>query len=238
MLMNSAPLPDALTETPTQGRSEANSRFERREAQFVRILQAARTCFLKSGFQGASMGDICAEANMSPGALYRYFPSKESLVEAICAADREQDVKILLKIVEAPCIIEGMTCGLLAHADQVHQTGMAPLFSEIFVEAQRNPAIHETFERSMCDATNVIGKSMQEALDRGEIDPVLPLDVLLPVMMAMGHGLVTHDLPRKGISTAAMEPAVRAMIIGLLRPAMRDGENMLAAQDVQLAGET
>jgi TetR/AcrR family transcriptional regulator, repressor for uid operon len=199
-------------------RLEASSRYERREAQVARILDGARACFLKSGFQGASMGEICGAAGMSPGALYRYFPSKESLIEAIIATDKEADAKILGQIVEAPTIIEGMTTGLLAHAEQVHSSGMAPLFAEIYAEAMRNPAMNAILTDSMCEVTNVIGAALHNAVERGEIDPVLPLEHLLPIMMAMGHGLITEDLPKMGISTQVMEPAVRAMIGGLLRP--------------------
>ena len=43
------------------------------------ILAAAQRCFVRSGFHGASMQEICAEAGMSPGNLYRYFPSKEAV---------------------------------------------------------------------------------------------------------------------------------------------------------------
>ena len=44
------------------------------------ILEAAQRCFVRSGFHHASMQDICAEAGMSPGKLYRYFPSKEAII--------------------------------------------------------------------------------------------------------------------------------------------------------------
>ena len=47
------------------------------------ILGAAQRCFVRSGFHQTSMQEICAEAGMSPGNLYRYFPSKESLIAAI-----------------------------------------------------------------------------------------------------------------------------------------------------------
>jgi TetR/AcrR family transcriptional regulator, repressor for uid operon len=210
---------DAIAVDASQGqRLEASSRFERREAQVARILEAARSCFLKSGFQGASMGDICGAAAMSPGALYRYFPSKESLIEAIIAADKEADAKILAAVAKAPSIVDGMTIGLLAHADQVHKSGMAPLFAEIYAEAMRNPAIEAIFKASMCEPTEIIGAALHMAVERGEINPVMPLEHLLPIMMAMGHGIITEDLPRMGISVQAMEPAVRAMIVGLLRP--------------------
>ena len=51
-----------------------------------RDLAAAQRCFVRSGFHGASMQDICAEAGMSPGNLYRYFPSKEALDRRHCRA--------------------------------------------------------------------------------------------------------------------------------------------------------
>jgi TetR/AcrR family transcriptional regulator, repressor for uid operon len=199
-------------------RVEADSRAGRREAQTMRILDAARQCFLRSGFQGASMGEICAAADMSPGALYRYFPSKELLIEAICAADREEDAKILMSVGKAGNIVDGLTTALIAHVEQVHRSGMAALFSEIFAEAMRNEAIAATVMRSMCDARAMLGESLESAHACGEIDPVMPLPKLLDIMMAMGHGLVTHDLPRFGIAAQDMEPALRAMIVALLRP--------------------
>ena len=52
---------------------------ERREA----ILQAALTVFSHKGFNGATTKDIAAEAGVSEALLYRHFPSKEELHEAL-----------------------------------------------------------------------------------------------------------------------------------------------------------
>ena len=54
------------------------------------ILAAAQRCFVRSGFHGASMHEICVEAGMSPGNLYRYFPSKEALMAGIAERDRAE----------------------------------------------------------------------------------------------------------------------------------------------------
>jgi TetR/AcrR family transcriptional regulator, repressor for uid operon len=199
------------------------SRFERREAQVTRILDAARTCFRRSGFHGASMGEICAAAAMSPGALYRYFPSKESLVEALCASDREEDARILMRVTEAEDVVEGLVVAIKAHVEQVHSSGMAPLFSEMFAEALRNEAIAATMMRSMCEARLLLASAVESAYARKEIDPVMPLTKMIDVMMAMGHGLISHDLPRMGISADDMEPALRAMIVAMLRPVAKPG---------------
>lgn len=44
------------------------------------IMSAAKTCFSRSGFHGASMADISRESGLGAGQLYRYFHSKELLV--------------------------------------------------------------------------------------------------------------------------------------------------------------
>src|SRR5204863_7462894 len=52
------------------------------------ILAAAQTCFARAGFHQTSMQEICAEAGMSPGNLYRYFRSKEEIIAGIAERDR------------------------------------------------------------------------------------------------------------------------------------------------------
>lgn len=52
----------------------------RREARRAEIVGAARRCFSRDGFHQTSMPDIAAEAGLSTGAPYRYFPSKEELI--------------------------------------------------------------------------------------------------------------------------------------------------------------
>ncbi|QFG25619.1 TetR/AcrR family transcriptional regulator [Actinomadura sp. WMMB 499] len=54
--------------------------LERRRKQ---ILDAARACFIRQGVHATSMQDIFAEAGLSAGAVYRYFKSKNEIIEAI-----------------------------------------------------------------------------------------------------------------------------------------------------------
>ena len=41
------------------------------ERRRLQILDAARSCFRERGFRQATIEEICAEARISPGALYR-----------------------------------------------------------------------------------------------------------------------------------------------------------------------
>jgi len=56
------------------------------EARKNEILDAAFACFRRRGFHQATMQDIYREAQLSPGAVYHYFRSKEEIIAA--AIDR------------------------------------------------------------------------------------------------------------------------------------------------------
>jgi AcrR family transcriptional regulator len=47
------------------------------------ILESVKAVFAAKGFDGASMQDLARAAGMSAGNFYRYFPSKDALIEAL-----------------------------------------------------------------------------------------------------------------------------------------------------------
>ena len=50
-----------------------------------RILEAARDCFSKAGFEAATTRDIAAAAGIAAGTLFNYFPAKEAIATALVA---------------------------------------------------------------------------------------------------------------------------------------------------------
>src|SRR5437868_5288674 len=175
------------------------SRAERRDQQVQRVLEAAKTCFVRSGFQGASMQQICAEAGMSPGALYRYFPSKEAIIEAICEADRAEDAKVFVAILSNPSVVDGVIQGAMAHLRMMHETNAAPLFAEIVAESMRNEAVAFTCIKNMEEVFELFRDYLGCAVARGEIDPLVDVGSLLHTLMSMVHGLALNDLPARGV---------------------------------------
>jgi AcrR family transcriptional regulator len=49
-----------------------------------RIMETAETLFRRLGYAKTAVADIAAELGMSPANVYRFFPSKNAIVEAIC----------------------------------------------------------------------------------------------------------------------------------------------------------
>src|SRR6476659_3496126 len=50
----------------------------------ARLVETADALFRRLGFAKTAVADIAAELKMSPANVYRFFPSKNAIIEAIC----------------------------------------------------------------------------------------------------------------------------------------------------------
>jgi AcrR family transcriptional regulator len=55
-----------------------------------RIVEVARAIFRAKGFEAVSMDEVAKAAEVGPGTLYRHFPTKESLYDAVLEAWAEK----------------------------------------------------------------------------------------------------------------------------------------------------
>lgn len=69
------------------------------------ILQAAERLFYANGFHATSTDRICSEAGVSTRTLYRYFPSREMLTEAVMN-ERKDRFFAALHPVEHPAAVD------------------------------------------------------------------------------------------------------------------------------------
>ncbi|MBU6155498.1 MAG: TetR/AcrR family transcriptional regulator [Alphaproteobacteria bacterium] len=66
------------------------------------ILEAAKKRFLHYGYAKTTMAEIASDCSMSPGNLYRYFPGKLDIAEAICTEAGEYAVARLREVMRRP----------------------------------------------------------------------------------------------------------------------------------------
>lgn len=62
----------------------AKRKEEERQERVQRIHRAGGKLFLKKGYTNTTMRDICKEAELSTGAVYFYFKSKDEIYTGIC----------------------------------------------------------------------------------------------------------------------------------------------------------
>ena len=66
------------------------------------IVEAAKSRFSHFGYGKTTMAEVAADRSMSPGNLYRFFPGKLDIAEAIATADYEIHLKELRALIFAP----------------------------------------------------------------------------------------------------------------------------------------
>lgn len=211
-------LRDGNEATLEPSQADRGLRAEKREAQVERIMDAARKCFVQSGFRGASMHDICREADMSPGALYRYFPSKDAIICAITDEDRRSDLRVLSTMTDEPTLLDGFIRTAMAHLSMVQDRGMAPLFTEIRAESMRNETVRTACNKNERQITDAFSAFLNYGVARGDIDPIEDVETVVHMMLAIGEGIIISNVTEKGVSHAKIESLFRAMAHSVLRP--------------------
>ncbi len=158
---------------------------ERRRRQ---ILDAALVCFRRRGFHQATMQEICAEAGISPGALYRYFPSKADIIAAI-AEDERRDTDATLLAVRGGGLIDGL-CELANRVmGRFAKESSAPIFADVFAEAARDPVLANRLAEIDAQSMRRLVEALEAAQSRGEIDPKLDAESAARTLIATIEGM-------------------------------------------------
>jgi TetR/AcrR family transcriptional regulator, repressor for uid operon len=152
------------------------------------ILDAAERCFARSGFHQTSMNDICQAAGMSPGNLYRYFPSKEALIAGIAERDRAEVAQEFANIDLSHgffAVLEGMAY----HHFSERPDEQVKLCTEVMSEARRNPEIARISAAFDDDVKKWLIDLLRAAADRGDIGRDLDFDAAATMLMIIADGV-------------------------------------------------
>jgi AcrR family transcriptional regulator len=177
---------------------------EKKQARHRQILSAAARRFGRQGFQQTTIHDICAEAKLSPGAVYTYFASKEAIVEAMAqlGEDRAASRMVAVKLEADP------VARLKAYLRELDRRDAAVVNQydlRIWAEAIGNSAVRKPYLRTRAAVLDgLISVVAEPAAARG-IDP----QAMAEMVLAFVQGCEV----RKAIEPAAdVAPALEALI--------------------------
>jgi TetR/AcrR family transcriptional regulator, repressor for uid operon len=154
------------------------------------ILEAAQGCFQRDGFRGASIGDICAAAQMSPGHLYHYFDSKEAIIEALYELRLEREAAIVGELTLTPnADLITALCGWLDGRMKDVRAHGSSLGLEMRAESARNPTIAKIASRADRGVRELLSHLVREGQERGQVDPGLDPDSVAAVVHSIIFGL-------------------------------------------------
>lgn len=168
---------------------------EHLEARRRQILDAARVCFARRGFHQTSMQDIYRQAELSPGAVYRYFKSKDDIIEAQCEenirhiADDLSPAALRRSWAEVLDELEAVVLKALVGAEGHDDIGID---LEVWGEAVRNPRIGAAVRRTLGVERELLADIVRRAQARGEVNPDLDPTAVAATALALFEGLVVQ----------------------------------------------
>jgi len=138
-----------------------------------RILEVAKEAFTRSGVN-ASLDDIAKQSGVGPGTLYRHFPTRDELLEAVYRTEVEKLAAAARKFGETMPPVEALRAWLLLFVDYIATKRLiAPALNALAEGPSR------LFEASYAQVGEAIRALVKRAIKSGEIRKDLdPIDLL------------------------------------------------------------
>jgi AcrR family transcriptional regulator len=154
---------------------KAAPRKPRADAQLnrERILEVAKEAFTRSG-ANASLDDIAKEAGVGAGTLYRHFPTRGALLEAVYRTEVERLAAAERKFAETMSPVEALRAWMLLFVDYIAAKHIiAPALNTLVGEPSK------LYESSRAQIQGAIDALVKRAIQSGHIrEDLEPFDLL------------------------------------------------------------
>ena len=169
--------------------SKPVERKQRTDAQRnrERILGVAKEAFTGYG-ANASLDDIAKEAGVGPGTLYRHFPSRDALIEAVYRTEVEKLAAAQRRFAETMPPIEALRAWMLLFVDHIAAKHIiAPALNTIVGGAAK------LYEGSRSQIQGAIDALVKRAIRSGDIRKDLEPFDLLRALIGVSNVASTPD---------------------------------------------
>lgn len=178
------------------------------------ILNRIRLAFAEKGFDGASMQDLARAAGMSVGNFYRYFPSKDAIVEAMVGHDMAEIERDFATIMTSA---DPMAALRVKIAERVRE-GCAEeggLWAEITAAAHRKPEI----ARICCGVEDMVADNLLTVFARRT---GLSREACLQRFSAHARFVVMMIKAAATRNSLSPDPDLQAMILHTIEATLND----------------
>ena len=190
---------------------------EKRQARRDQILAASWRCFSRRGLHSTSMEDIVREANLSFGAVYLYYKSKDELILAACSAAFQEMRVLLVPILTReepyplPELVRKITKIITQHA-QRDKLNFGVAFLMGWGEAQFNPKIKELVAGGQLLYRQALTAIVQKWQERGDIPArAKPADIA-KVLLSFFLGFIVQSAMIGGIDPETVAKGFEGII--------------------------
>ena len=127
------------------------------------ILTAARNCFITKGFHRTTMRDIAAQAQMSLGGIYRYFPGKNDIILKFIEISNQETDEALTYIRQSSDFLSALQQILEIILEEYTRQKSIIIHLEILSEALKNEDVRHILngEKTETDLADLLAEAVQ-----------------------------------------------------------------------------
>ena len=148
----------------------------------ARLLEVATAVFEEQG-PDASLEEIARTAGVGIGTLYRHFPTRESLLEAVFAERIETVTALGDELLEAPDAFDALTRWLRAHL--TNASACQGLVGSVVIDLLDDHLLGEDHEPPCAQMREVGAQLLKRAQDEGTARPDAHADDLVRLVNAL-----------------------------------------------------
>jgi TetR/AcrR family transcriptional repressor of uid operon len=182
------------------------------------ILEAAERCFVRDGFRGASISDICAEARISPGHLYHYFASKEAIISAMTEAGLSYAASRFSRMLRGSNAVAALVAEI-ERAKLNHDRGKQMLMLDMLAEAGRNRAIRRILRDHTRALQTLLADFLRAGQERGQVDRGLDADMAATILISVTDGAKALTIRDPDLDVTKSVEHLQTLITRFLTPA-------------------
>lgn len=183
-------------------------------------MDAAFQCFARKGFHPTTMQDICVEADLSAGAIYRYFASKEEIIATACGESQHAAEMNLLSMAvgerDTGIMFKGLVEAFFSRFDGPVGDGDNRAMVQLWAELAVNDAVRAAHEPTFFRMREGLKGVVQETQRRGDYAPGLDPEALVSALIALHHGFQLQKAIHPQLDTEAYKEVVEALLTGSL----------------------
>ncbi len=156
------------------------------------IVAAATACFLEKGFHKTSVQDIAGRAGLSMGLLYRYFPSKEAIIEAAATTAGREAREHIEQFAQATDLVDGVRQLALTLIAAAAIPGYQALLAEVHAESFRSPTLRRMEQQDLAGMRQAVSSALRQHQKAGRLHASVDTLALATVILAAIEGLCVH----------------------------------------------
>ncbi|OZM78285.1 TetR/AcrR family transcriptional regulator [Pseudonocardia sp. MH-G8] len=155
-------------------------------ARRQQILDDARSCFARHGYEGATVRRLEQSTGLSRGAIFHHFRDKEALFLALA----EQDAQRMAELVAAQGLVQVMR--ELVSAPESLDTSWTATFLEVARRARTDPGFRDRWRAHAETLTAATEQRLARQAAAGTLRDDVPVPVLARYLELVLEGLVSQ----------------------------------------------